>query len=203
MDRFGPDVTLNDPAFIHPSAQIYGKVTIERGASVWPNAVIRSEMLEVVIGPFANIQDFCMIHVGDRTGTYVGAHCSITHHTTIHGARIGDNCLIGINATIMDGCEVGENSIVAGGSFLPEGTLIPANSVVMGLPGKVVRSENNWIRSRMNAWLYHTNAKAYAAGQHRAWAGEEGLDAARAEVERLKAEFARVNGDGGASEGGH
>ena len=78
-----------------------------------------------------------MIHVGSSTGTVIGAHCTITHHCTIHGCTIGDNCLIGINATIMDGAVIGENCIVAGGSFIKERTVIPDNSIVMGIPGKV------------------------------------------------------------------
>jgi carbonic anhydrase/acetyltransferase-like protein (isoleucine patch superfamily) len=172
-DRFGPDVALDDPAFIHPSAVIYGKANIGKGVSLWPNAVIRAEMFEVTLAPFVNVQDFVMIHVGFNQGTHIGAHTSITHHCTIHGATIGENCLIGINATIMDDCVIGDNTIVAGGAFLKEGTVIPPNSIVMGMPGKVVRSQNNWVENRLNAELYYRNALAFAAGNHRSWSGPE------------------------------
>jgi carbonic anhydrase/acetyltransferase-like protein (isoleucine patch superfamily) len=189
---FGPDVVLNDPAYIDSSAQIYGKVRIEAGASVWCNAVIRAEMFEIVIGPHTNIQDFAMVHVGDFTPTVIGAYVSVTHHCTIHGCTIGDNCLIGINATIADGCVVGANSIVAGGSFLKEGTIIPPNSIVMGTPGKVVRQQNNYVRCRINAFMYHRNALAYARGRHRAWTEPDTIAAVAAELKRLNAEFADV-----------
>ena len=136
MPDFGPLVTLNDPAFIHPSVQIYGRVAVDAGASLWPNTVVRAENYEVRIGASTNIQDFTMIHVGSSTGTFIGAHCSITHHCTIHGCTIGDNSLIGINATIMDGAIIGDNCIVAGGAFVKGGTVVPDNSIVMASPAK-------------------------------------------------------------------
>lgn len=189
---FGPDVLLNEPAFIHPSALIYGKARIEQHASLWCYVALRAEMHEIVVGPYTNIQDFTMIHVGSFTPTVIGSHCSITHHCTLHGCTIGDNCLIGINATIMDGCVIGENSIVAGGSFLKEGTIISPNSIVMGTPGKVVRTQNNYVANRLNAYLYYRNGLAYAKGQHREWAGADAIKAIGAELARLNAEFAQL-----------
>ncbi len=169
MSRFGPGVILNDPAYIDASAQVYGKVTIENGSSLWPNVVIRSEMHDVQIGKFTNIQDFVMIHIGYATPTRIGDYCSITHHCTIHGCTIGDNCLIGINATIMDNCVIGDNCVIAGHTYLKDNTIIPDNSIVMGLPGKVVRTQNSFVENRQNAMLYHRNALAYAKGDHRTW----------------------------------
>ncbi len=169
MKQFGTGVHLDEPAFIHPSVEMFGKVSVGKGSSLWPNVVVRCEDFDVSIGEGTNIQDFVMIHVGDSTGTHIGSHCSITHHCTIHGCDIGDNCLIGINATIMDGCVVGRNSIVAGGSFLKENTIIPPNSIVMGIPGKVVREQNNYVGNRVNALMYYLNAVAYSRGEHREW----------------------------------
>jgi carbonic anhydrase/acetyltransferase-like protein (isoleucine patch superfamily) len=181
-------VVLNNPAFVHPSALLYGKVRVEEGASIWCNVVARAEMHEIVIGPHTNVQDFVMLHVGDQTGTYIGSHCSITHHCTIHGCTIGDNCLIGINATIMDGAVIGNNCIVAQHTLVREGTIIPDNSIVMGTPGKVTRTQNNYVRTRLNAFLYHRNALAYARGEHRAWDGPEAMAAVDRELKRLIAE---------------
>ncbi len=191
----GPLVTLNNPAFIHPSALIYGQVTFGEGASLWANAVVRAEAYGVEVGAYTNIQDFVMIHVGANKGTKIGAHCTIAHHCIIHGAEIGDNCLIGINATLMDGSQLGANSIVAGGAFLAHGTVIPENSIVMGVPAKVTRSQNNWARNRFNAAIYHRNALAYARGEHRAWDGDEYRVFAEAERKRLEAEFQEIYGD--------
>ncbi|MBN8940050.1 MAG: gamma carbonic anhydrase family protein [Rhizobiales bacterium] len=172
-------VSIAPDAFIHPSAQIYGKVTIHGGASVWPNAVIRAELHEVVIGPRSNVQDFVMIHVGNSGGTIVGADCSITHHVTLHGCTLGDNVLVGIGATIMDGCVIGANSIIAGGSFLKENTIVPPNSIVAGVPASVKASRDSSAANRFNAWLYATNAEAYARGEHRVWAEADLVAAAR------------------------
>lgn len=190
MSRYGPDVSIDDATYLHPSALVYGKVRIEKGASLWPYTVIRAESQEVVIGEYTNIQDFCMIHVGDGTGSIIGSHCSITHHCTIHGCTIGDNCLIGINTTIMDGCVIGNNCIVAGHSFLKEGTVIPDNSIVMGTPGKVVRTQNNYARCRLNAYMYYRNALAYARDEHREWASAESAEAINTEIKKLQAEQA-------------
>ncbi|MBR1219774.1 gamma carbonic anhydrase family protein [Bradyrhizobium sp. U87765 SZCCT0131] len=181
---FGPDVRDLGAAFIEPSARIYGAVEIGAGASVWCNAVIRAECQRVVIGPQSNVQDFVMIHVGLDTPTLIGARCSITHHVTLHGCTVEDDCLIGIGATIMDRCVIGRGSIVAGGAFLTEGTVIPPHSIVMGAPGKVTRSRDNTAANRMNALLYHRNALAYAAGNYRVWSQPELLAEVVAEQAR-------------------
>jgi len=194
MQDFGPDVTLNEVGFVHPSAQIYGKVQIGEGSSVWPNVVMRSESHEINIGKYTNIQDFTMVHVGERSSTHIGDYCSITHHATIHGCTIGDNCLIGINATVMDGCVVGDNCIVAGGAFLTEGTHIPDNSVVVGMPAKVIRTQNNWLKNRLNAFMYAYNATRYAQGEHRAWSGPEFETLFQQESARLQAEYTEIFG---------
>jgi carbonic anhydrase/acetyltransferase-like protein (isoleucine patch superfamily) len=180
-------IFLEDAAFVHPSALVFGDVRLGKGASLWPNVVIRSEMFEVRIGERTNVQDFVMIHVGAGTGTYVGSDCSITHHCTLHGCRIGDRVLVGIGSTIMDGCEIGDNTIIAGGTFLKEGTLVPANSIVMGAPGVVKRTRNNAAANGFNAWLYHENALAYARGEHRLWSQSDFLVRAAAEQRRLAA----------------
>ncbi len=192
MPQYGPGITLNDPAFVHPSAQLYGQVTVQPGASIWPNAVARAENFEIVIGEMSNVQDFVMIHVGVGGGTNIGKHCSITHRCTVHGCTIGNNSLIGINATIMDGCVIGENCIIAGHTYLKDNTVIPDNSVVMGTPGRVTRNQNNFVLTRFNAFLYHQNALAYAAGNHRRWDEPEFAATAEAEMAKLQEMFAAM-----------
>lgn len=187
MGFVGPDVVLRNPAYVHDTAHLYGKVTVEEHASIWANVVARAEHKQIVIGAYTNIQDFVMLHIGDRTDTIIGSHCSITHHCTIHGCTIGDNCLVGINATIMDGCVIGDNSIIGGHTFLKEGTIIPPNSIVMGAPGKVTRSQNNFVRNRLNAYAYLKNALAYASGNYRAWDEASFPVDMMAEMQRLTA----------------
>lgn len=189
MAVIGPDVSLHDTAYVHDSAHLYGKVSVHENASIWINVVARAEHQEIVIGAYTNIQDFVMLHIGDQSPTLIGSHCSITHHCTIHGCTIGDNCLIGINSTIMDGCVIGDNCIIAGHSFLKEGTVIPPNSIVMGAPGKVVRTQNNYVRNRLNAYLYYKNAVAFAQHNYRAWAGAEFPQEVMREMARLQAEL--------------
>jgi len=181
-------------AYIDASARIFGGVEIAEGASLWPGAVIRAESQTVRIGRLTNLQDHVMVHVGYRHPTIVGDYCSITHRVVLHGCRIGDNCLIGIGATIMEGVVIGENSIVAGHSFVADGTLIPPNSIVMGTPGKVVRTANNFIANRINAMLYHRNALCYAKGEHRGWEGAAYQAEAQAWQDTAERQFAERYG---------
>lgn len=163
----GSAVVLDSPAFIHPSACLYGKVHVGRGVSIWPNVVMRSEMHEIRIGARSNIQDFVMIHVGYTTPTLIGEDCSITHHATLHGCEIGDRCLIGINATLMDGVRIGANSIVAGHTIVTEGQVFPENAIIAGVPGKQVATRDNAAANRLNARFYEAIAAGYAQGRDR------------------------------------
>ena len=98
-------------AYIDPTARLYGSVEIGEHASLWPYAVVRAESRFVRVGAFTNLQDHVMVHVGYHAPTIIGAYCSITHRVVLHGCTIGDNCLIGIGATVMEGAVIGENSI--------------------------------------------------------------------------------------------
>jgi carbonic anhydrase/acetyltransferase-like protein (isoleucine patch superfamily) len=160
-------------AYIDPTARIYGGVEIGEGSSLWPYAVIRAEGFAVRIGRLSNLQDHVMVHVGDHAPTIVGDHCSIAHRAVLHGCTVGDNCLVGIGATIMEGAVIGENSIVAGHSYVVSKVIVPPNSIVMGIPARVVRTANSFVVNRVNAMLYLRNALAYASGNHRAWDGPE------------------------------
>lgn len=167
MPHIGPDVTLNDPAFIHDTALLHGKVTLEQGVSVWPYVVTRAEMHEISIGARTNIQDHVMIHVGYDTPTIVGEDCSITHRVVLHGCTLGDRVLIGIGATIMDGAKIGSNSIVAGHSIVTEGSVFPENSIIAGSPAKLIKTRDNSAANVMNAKFYYLNAVNYANGVER------------------------------------
>lgn len=181
-------------AYIDPTVRIYGRVAIAEEASLWPYAVVRAESLEVRIGRYSNLQDHVMVHIGYHAPTRIGDYCSITHRVVLHGCSIGDNCLIGIGATLMDGVVLGENSIVAGHAFLREGMVVPPNSIVMGTPAKVVRTHNNYVANRLNAMLYHRNARAYARGHHRAWDGPEYEAEMAAHKARFERELAQMSG---------
>lgn len=185
-------VDLTSAAFVHPSAAVYGSVVAHQGASIWCNAVIRSEAAHVEIGAFTNIQDFVMIHTDPGRPVVIGSHCSITHHATIHGSTIGNNVLVGINATIYGGAHIGDNSIIGQHAYVKDGTIVPPNSVVVGSPARIVRTHNSWVANRLNAMFYHRNALAYAAGDHRAWEGPAFEAWLQSEIARLTAEFAAM-----------
>ena len=167
MPHIGAHVTLNDPAFIHDTALLFGKVSVGKDASIWPYVVARAEMHEICIGERSNIQDHVMIHVGYTTPTIIGADCSITHRAVLHGCEIGDRVLIGIGATVMDGAKIGSNSIVAGHSIVTEGSEFPENSIVAGSPARLVKSVDNSAANLMNAKFYHQNAINYSKGVER------------------------------------
>lgn len=196
MPSTGPMQRFPQAAWIDPTVRIWGEVSIGEGASVWPYAVIRCESQHVQIGRFTNLQDHVMVHIGYGGPTVIGDYCSIAHRAVLHGCTILDNNLIGIGAIVMDGAVIGENSIVAGNAFVREGTIVPPNSIVMGTPAKVVRTVNNWIANRLNAWLYHRNALHYARDEHRAWDGADHAAAQAVEKARLEAEFRNIYATG-------
>jgi carbonic anhydrase/acetyltransferase-like protein (isoleucine patch superfamily) len=184
---FAGSVRLDRPAYVDPTVRIFGDVTAGEGSSFWPYTVIRAEMHGVRIGRFCNIQDHAMIHVGNAGPTVIGDYCSITHRVVVHGAEIGDNTLVGIGAVLMDGVKVGRNCVIAGGAFLTEGTVIPDNSIVMGLPGKVVATRDNFRQCHRNALIYYENAVAYAQGRHDVWSDEAAMAKVEAQVKTAMA----------------
>lgn len=130
---------------IHSSARvaedvtILGDVTLGQNSSLWFGVVARGDVAPITIGANTNIQDGCLLH--NRTGipTIVGCNVTVGHGAILHGCTIGDNCLIGMGAILLNGSIVGEGSIIAAGTLVTERTVIPPGSMVMGNPGKVVR----------------------------------------------------------------
>ena len=165
--------SIHDSVWIAPSAQLYGKISIGEGSSVWHNAVMRAECEEIRIGRYANVQDFVMIHIGYGDPTTVGDFCSLAHHATIHGCTLGDAVLVGPSAVIMDGAVVGAGSIVAGGSVIPEGKQFPPGAILAGVPAKQIGERDSSRANRLNAWSYHRNAQFTARGDHRCWDGPD------------------------------
>lgn len=190
------DSRFPEAAFIAASAELYGEIQLAVGSSVWPKVVMRAEAAHIRVGVYTNIQDFVMIHFGADSPSVIGDYCSITHHTTIHGAAIGDRCLIGINATIMDGAVIGENSIVAGNSIVREGLVVPPNSIVAGVPAKVIGQRNNAVPNKLNALAYYENAQAFATGNHRRWSEPSYAEKMQHYTRDVMAEFPQTNPPG-------
>ncbi len=121
--------------FIHEKAVVEGDVELSEGVSIMPGAVLRGDYGKISIGPNSNIQDNCVIH----EKTTVGELVSVGHGAILHKCKIGNRVVVGMNATVLDNVEIEDDVIIAAGSVVPPGNMIPSNSLVMGIPGKVVR----------------------------------------------------------------
>jgi carbonic anhydrase/acetyltransferase-like protein (isoleucine patch superfamily) len=180
---------LHPTVWAAPGVQIYGRVTVGEGSSIWTNATLRAECQEIRVGRMTNLQDFVMVHVGYGDATRIGEFCSVAHHATVHGCTIEDHCLIGVGAVVMDGAVIGRGSIVAGGAVVPEGKEFPPGSILAGVPAKVIASRDCARENRMNAWLYHRNAQHTRRGDYRAWDGPEFVAWRRAKQAEVDADL--------------
>ena len=131
---------LVDPsAFIAPSADLIGDVTIGAQSSIWYRCVLRADINRIRIGNRSNIQDGSVLHLADEFGVEIGDEVTVGHQALIHACTIEDGVLVGMGAVIMDGATIGEGSIVGAGSLVLAESQIPPGSLVIGSPAKVVR----------------------------------------------------------------
>ena len=140
---------IHPTAFIHPSAVVLGDVTLGARVSVWPTAVLRGDSDVIVIGEDCNVQDGTVIHADEGIPTHIGKRVAIGHRAIVHGATVADDVLIGMGAILLNGSNVGSGSIIAAGAVLTEGKRIPENSLVIGVPGRIVRQTTNEERERI------------------------------------------------------
>jgi carbonic anhydrase/acetyltransferase-like protein (isoleucine patch superfamily) len=126
--------------FVAEGAYVFGDVIMNKGSSVWFGSVLRADHNPIVVGEYSNIQDGSIIHVSRQFPVQIGNYVSIGHRAVLHACRIDDLALIGIGAIVLDGAVVGEGSIIGAGAVVTPGTVIPARSLVLGVPGKVIRT---------------------------------------------------------------
>jgi carbonic anhydrase/acetyltransferase-like protein (isoleucine patch superfamily) len=152
-----------EDVLIAAGAQIVGDVTIGPQSSVWFNAVIRGDSEAIHIGSRTNMQDNCVLHADPGFPCIVGDGVTIGHAAVVHGAQVGDNVVIGMHAVVMNGAQIGHDSVIAVGAIVTEASVIPPGSLVMGLPGKVVRTltSEEIERNRRSAAHYVENAKMF------------------------------------------
>jgi carbonic anhydrase/acetyltransferase-like protein (isoleucine patch superfamily) len=141
--------TIDPTAYIHPAAVVTGDVTLGARVSVWPTAVIRGDTDRIVIGADTNVQDGTIVHVDHGVPTIIGARVGIGHRAIVHGATIEDDVLIAMGAVLLNGVHVGTGSIVGAGAVCTEGMRIPPNSLVLGVPARVVRQTTDAERDRI------------------------------------------------------
>ena len=129
-----------DPtAWIAPQAIVLGEVHLARNASVWYGAVLRGDVAPIFVGSRSNVQDGCVIHVDHAMPTTIGEDVVMGHGAIVHAATVEDGCLIAIHASVLSRAVVGRGSIVGAGAVVVEGAVIPPRSLVLGVPGRVVR----------------------------------------------------------------
>ena len=150
--------------FIADTARVIGDVEIGEDASIWFGSVLRGDVGSIRIGARSNIQDLSMLHMSlGISNTVIGDDVTVGHNVVIHGAIIGNGALIGMGAILLDNCEIGEEALVAAGTVVTPGTKIPPRSLVLGQPGKVVRTlrGNEAQQGRTLAARYVEVARSY------------------------------------------
>jgi carbonic anhydrase/acetyltransferase-like protein (isoleucine patch superfamily) len=158
--------TIDPDAWVAHDANIIGKITLMSGSSVWFCSTLRGDNEPIIVGEGTNIQENCVIHTDMGFPVTIGAGCTIGHKAMIHGCTIGDNTLVGMGATILNGAVIGKNCQIAAGALITEGKVIPDGSLVMGVPGKIVREldEERIDSLRASARGYQRNARRFRAG---------------------------------------
>ncbi|ASJ00956.1 gamma carbonic anhydrase family protein [Thermococcus gorgonarius] len=154
---------IHETAYIDESASVIGDVVLEENTSVWPSAVLRGDIEQIYIGCCSNVQDNVSIHTSHGLPTKIGKYVTIGHNAVVHGATIGDYTIIGMGAIILDGAKIGKHVIIGAGALVPPGKEIPDYSLVVGVPGKVVRqlSEEEIEWTKKNAEIYMELAKLH------------------------------------------
>ena len=152
-------------AFVAKDARLMGDVRLGKNSSVFYGAVLRGDIESITIGEGSNVQDGSIIHLADDLPAIVGAYCTIGHGAIVHACKVGDECLIGMRAVVLDGAEIGDQCLIAAGTVVTPRTNIPAGSTVMGTPGKVVRALSAEERTGLHDWAekYIHVARAHAA----------------------------------------
>ena len=162
----GVHPTIHETVFLADGARIVGDVVLGKNCSVWFNAVVRGDVNSVSVGDETNIQDGAIVHCTfEKHSTTIGSRVSIAHLAMVHGCVIEDDCLIGMQATVMDGAVVGRGSIVGAGAIVTQGTPIPPGSLVLGAPARVVRAlreeELNSILATCQRYIEYTKGYDY------------------------------------------
>jgi len=130
---------IHPTAFIHPSAEISGKVRIGARASIWGGCILRGDIDWIEVGDDSNVQDGSVFHTADGAPVRLGKGVTVGHRAVVHGATVRDYCLIGMNATLLDHAVVEENCLIGAGALVKEKGLVPKGSLAIGMPAKAVR----------------------------------------------------------------
>ena len=153
-------------AMIADNAAVMGDVRLGKDANIWFGVTLRGDDAWIEIGAETNIQDNTVVHVDVDAPQRIGCRVTVGHGVVLHGAEVGDYCLLGMNCTVLSGATIGEYCIIGAGALVPEGAVIPPRSVVLGLPGKICRevTEEEMATMRWRAGHYVQRARSYLVG---------------------------------------
>lgn len=160
--------TIHPSAFIARSAVVLGDVSLAADASVWYLSVLRGDMAPITIGEGSNIQDGTVVHVDEGVPCRVGSRVGVGHRVILHGCTVEDDSLVGMGSVLLNRVVIGSGSVIAAGAVLPEDTVVPPGSLVMGVPGRVVRPVDEELRRRIEwTWRHYiAQAVAHRAGRY-------------------------------------
>jgi carbonic anhydrase/acetyltransferase-like protein (isoleucine patch superfamily) len=157
LDGIAPEIDAD--TWIAPDANVIGRVVLAEGASVWFGATLRGDNEEIRVGACSNVQEACVFHTDPGHPLTIGADCTIGHKAMLHGCTIGDGSLIGMGATVLNGARIGSGCLIGAGALIPEGREIPDGTLVMGMPGKVVRDLDDAAKAALLASAAHYRAR--------------------------------------------
>jgi carbonic anhydrase/acetyltransferase-like protein (isoleucine patch superfamily) len=161
--------------FVARNAVVLGDVAMSPGVNIWYGCVLRGDLARITLGPRVNLQDGCIVHTDWEVPQDIEEGVAVGHRVTLHGRRIGRGSLIGMGSILMSGCEIGEESLVAAGTLIPERKKYPPRSVIMGVPGRVIReatADDVALAARIGS-AYLTLAARHAAGEFPSVADED------------------------------
>lgn len=166
LDGVRPQTPDNEAFWVADTAAVIGKVVLCTNSSVWFGAVLRGDNETITVGENSNVQDGCICHTDMGFPLVIGKDVTIGHQASLHGCTIGDCSLIGMGATVLNGAKIGKNCIVGAHALIPEGKEIPDNSLVVGMPGRVIKTLNEAqiARLKMSAAVYVENHQRFKAG---------------------------------------
>jgi carbonic anhydrase/acetyltransferase-like protein (isoleucine patch superfamily) len=162
----GKSPTVHPEAFVAPTAVLVGDVTIEAGASVWFNTVLRGDYAPIIVREGANVQDGSVLHAPPGIPVDIGPGATVAHMCVIHGVHVGAEALIANHATVLDGAVIGRRSLIAAHSLVVGGTQIPDEVLVTGAPAKVkgpIAGTNAEMWVNTNPGEYQALARRYLA----------------------------------------
>ncbi|WP_416915824.1 MAG: gamma carbonic anhydrase family protein [Roseicyclus sp.] len=164
LEGIAPEI--HEDTWVAPGAHVIGRVVLEEGASVWFGVTLRGDNEEIRIGAGSNVQENCVFHTDMGYPLSVGRNCTIGHKAMLHGCTIGDGSLVGMGATILNGAVIGKGCLIGAGALIPEGKVIPDGSLVMGMPGKVVRELDAAAQDKLlaSAAHYRDRMRRFRAG---------------------------------------